>query len=140
MPKPRPLNQFIIDLQGLPADMQKELRNGVRRAATPIAKDARSRASWSTRIPGAITLEGSRSLNAATVRLKVNSNKAPHARPWEFGSGRNRNLRYRLFGQDVWFEKPTRAFLFPAVRAGAKGMEAEIAKSIEMVSRRAGFR
>lgn len=134
------LDRLVVDLGGVPRALQGEMRESLTRAAQPILMDARKRASWSTRIPQAITLKASVSQRAPGVRMVADSQQAPHARPWEFGSGRNRNLRFRLFGTNVWFEKEPRSFFFPAVRAGQAGVMEEINKSIDEVARRAGFR
>ncbi len=135
------LDSLIADLGKMPADLRKELRPAMRKAAEPILRDAKSRASWSSRIPGAIGLTASFTAKRPGVRMKVNSARAPHARPYEFGSGRNRNLRHPLFGnRDAWFEEPVRPFFFPAVQAGAAGVVEASSEAVQAAARRAGFR
>lgn len=141
MPRRGPLDELIVDLGKMPDDLRKELRPAFRKAAEPILRDAKSRASWSTRIPGAITLGTSFTARNPGVRMKVNSTKAPHARPFEFGSGRNRNLRHRVFGhQDRWVEQKVRPFFFPAVRAGEAGVVQQTNAAVMATARSAGFR
>ncbi len=53
-----------------------------------IARAARRNASWSSRIPGAISVESVKgNNNAQTITIKVDGNKAPHAVAFELGSG-----------------------------------------------------
>lgn len=141
MPRPGSLDQLIADLGAMPADLRRELRPAMRRAAQPILTDAKQRASWSSRIPGAIKIGTSFTARKPGVRLVVNSSKAPHARPYEFGSGRNRNLRHPVFGnREVWVEQSTRPFFFPAVRAGQAGAVREADLAVLTTARANGFR
>lgn len=136
-----PLETLIRDLAGLPAEIRRALRPALLRAARPILADAKRRASWSTRIPGAITLRTSFSQRDPGVRMVADAGKAPHARPFEHGSGRNLNLRHPLFGdRDRWFEEKPRPFFFPAVQAGASAVMAESNAAVMAAARAAGFR
>lgn len=135
------LDRLIADLEKMPAELRTQLRPALRRAAEPILQDARGRASWSSRIPGAISIKTSFTARNPGVRLVVNSNVAPHARPYEFGSGRNRNLRHPVFGhRDRWVEQRTRPFFFPAVQAGAEGVMRETSAAVLAAARASGFR
>jgi hypothetical protein len=134
-----PLDQLIADLGKIPAETRRQLRPAMKRAAEPILTDAKRRASWSTRIPKAITLRVSfQAGSRAGVRLVTDANKAPHARPFESGSGRNRNLRHRVFGKDIWVEQSTRPFFFPAARAGEDEVRRQARLAVLTAARTAG--
>lgn len=142
------LDRIIADFGKFPANVTRELRPALRKAAQPILRDAKQRASWSTRIPGAISLGASFTSRNPGVRLRVDASKAPHARPYEFGSGRNRNLRHPVFGRGgpanrrrwMWTEQQPRPFFFPAVHAGADGVVDETNAAVLAAARSAGFR
>lgn len=96
--------------------MRKELRRGLRVVGKSTEADAKANASWSTRIPGAITLRISTSSRVGGLFLRVNSQKAPHARPFEGLSSRTQYFRHPVFGNpDVWVAQKERRFLLPAV-------------------------
>lgn len=103
--------------------MRSELRRGLRLVGASTLSSAKGHASWSTRIPGAITLRVSTSSRSAGIYLRVDSAKAPHARPFEGLSSRTGFFRHPVFGDtDVWVAQRERRFLLPAVlenRAGA---------------------
>ena len=66
--------------------IKRELRKAVAEAGAEVISAIRAEASWSTRIPGATTLAPSFGARAVGVKIKVNSKKAPHARPLEMGT------------------------------------------------------
>lgn len=135
------LDRLIADLGKLPKELGRQLRPALRKAAQPILRDAKSRASWSSRIPGAISMKTSLSAKRPGVRLVTDSRAAPHARPYEFGSGRNRNLRHPVFGhRERWVEQSTRPFFFPAVEAGLSGVLEETNAAVIAAARANGFK
>ncbi|MGH3496316.1 MAG: HK97 gp10 family phage protein [Nocardioidaceae bacterium] len=103
----------------VPAELRAELRPKLRAAGTIVADQAKANASWSTRIPAAIGVRTSFGTRAGGVTIRVDSVKAPHARPYEglsAGGGRG-TFRHPVYGHDVWVTEATRPFLMPAVRA-----------------------
>lgn len=140
------LDHLIVDLGEIPKHLRRELRPALRRAAGPILQDARRRASWSTRIPGAIRITTSFSGRRPGVRLVVDSRKAPHARPYEMGSKRSRNLRHPVFADPdedredwTWVNEPRRPFFFPSVNDGKPGVVAESNAAVLAAVRARGF-
>lgn len=144
------LQELILDLGKVPAEVRRELRPALVRAAQPMLADARGRASWSSRIPGAISVQVSLASRNPGVRLVVNSAKAPHARPYEMGSKRNGRgtLRHPVFADAArqtreewtWVSQRTRPFLFAAADAGREGVMRETAAALAAAARTAGFR
>ncbi len=143
------LDALILDLGKIPADVTKELRTTLRRAAEPIKRDMQRRASWSTRIPGAIQIRTSLTASRPGVRIVVDSKKAPHARPWERGSKRNgpANLRHPVFADAerqtreewTWVTERTRPFFFPAVEVGRPAVIAASSAAVLAAARSNGF-
>jgi hypothetical protein len=102
-------------LAGLPKDIQRELRPRIRTISELVAAQARTNASWSTRIPGAISTRVSFGARTAGGAVVVNSAKAPHARPYEGLSARGGTFRHPVHGSDVWVSQATRPFLFESI-------------------------
>jgi hypothetical protein len=136
------LDALIADLGKMPAALGRELRPALRKAAQPILTDAKRRASWSSRIPAAISVRQSLGQRNPGVRLVVDAGRAPHARPLELGSSRNgQSVRHPVFGnREVWVQQRTRRFFFPAVYDGASEVADQSAAAVIAAARAAGFR
>jgi hypothetical protein len=65
----------------LPVELRAELRPRLLHAGSLVASAARSNASWSTRIPGAIRVGASFNSRTGGASIRVSAKKAPHARP-----------------------------------------------------------
>jgi hypothetical protein len=73
--------------------------------------------------------------------LRINAEKAAHARPFEGLSRGGRNVfRHRVFGTDTWVSQQTRPFLVPAVNAARAQAQEDIGFAVDDVARLAGFR
>lgn len=124
----------VADLQAMPKEIRKQLRPALKQAADPIVSAARGNASWSTRIPAAIS---TRVLKRG-VEIRVSQKKAPHARPYEGLSGMT--FRHPVFGdRDVWVAQRARPFLLPAVRAHRDEVRKAVTDVVEQVARDHGF-
>jgi hypothetical protein len=66
--------------------IRKNLRAGIKKAGSGVLDRVKAKAAWSSRIPGATSLSIRYKQDAASVRIQVNHNKAPHARPYELGN------------------------------------------------------
>ena len=109
-------DQMRAMLNGLPADIQRELRPALKDAGDIVARQARANASWSSRIPGAISVRASFGARSAGATVVVDSAAAPHARPYEGVDG-NSTFRHPVHGSDRWVSQTVRPFLMPAGRA-----------------------
>ena len=104
------------DFRDVPASM----RAGVARRLRPIGEstvaDARQRASWSSRIPGAISLRVQFTGKNPGLTITVDHTKAPHGRAFE---GIVYDVfRHPLFGdRDHWYDQKARPYVWPAVQA-----------------------
>jgi hypothetical protein len=134
------VKKLIQDLGELPEELRKQLGPELLRAARPILEDARRRADWSSRIPGAMWLRMSRSRKNPGVRLGVSTLKAPHARLYEFGQDR-RGFRHPVFGnRELWVQEQVRPYLIPAVKAGRDGFLEAADRAAATAARRRGWR
>jgi hypothetical protein len=133
------LDALIADLGKIPPELRRHLRPAMRKAARPILADAKRRASWSSRIPGAISIRTSMSQRNPGVRLVVDAAKAPHARPFE--GTRGGQFRHPVWGnREVWVSQRARPFFFPAVYAHRDDVAREANSAVLAAARSAGFR
>lgn len=133
------IRRLIRDLDGIPRDLRRQLRPGLRTAGRMVADQAKVNASWSTRIPGAIRVSV-RFSGTPGVSVIVDKRKAPHGRPHEHG-GRPGTFRHPLFGdRSRWYSQRARPFLAPAAEAKSRAAAREIHRVVDRVTRDAGFR
>ena len=132
---------LVGELGQMPPTIRAELRKGLKDAGQFALAKARANASWSTRIPAAMSLRTSTSASNAGVFIRVDSAKAPHARPYEGIGSRGDSFRHPVPGdRDVWVRQLTRPFLVPAVRdTRPKVTEAGI-NAVRVAAQHAGFR
>ncbi|MFB9378596.1 HK97 gp10 family phage protein [Kineococcus gynurae] len=134
-------------LRRTPEELRTEIRQALRQAATPILADARRRASWSRRIPGAISTRVSFTGKNAGVRLQVDATRAPHGRPYEgiVARGQRKGFRHPVYAEGghraqwKWVTSPYRPFLAPAVQAASAATETRLLEAVDGVLRRRGF-
>jgi hypothetical protein len=126
---------FSLQLRDVPKELRPELRRNIIDAADVIAAAARSNASWSSRIPDAISTRV-RFGTGSAVQIVVNSAKAPHARPFEGIGQRADTFRHPVFGRDIWVEQPQRPFLVPAVQQHEDAVVRGVQSAIDAVFKR----
>jgi hypothetical protein len=120
-------------------ELKERLRPAMRNAGESIRRDMQQRASYSTRIPGAIRMTTSFSARSGGVKFRVDSKRAPHARVLERGNlgGRHSTFRHPVFARSsnrsdwVWATQQTRPFFFPALKAGGRDMRKQITGAVQ---------
>lgn len=147
------------DLYKMGPTGRRALTRRIREIGQPMAADARRRASWSKRIPGAISVRpvSYAASGRVGVALRVSAAAAPHARPYEGlgqGSGGNTayegwgmfggsggSFRHPVFGHRdrKWAIQGTRPYAWPAVNAAAASGREHIAAAYEEAARKHGF-
>lgn len=134
------LARLARDLHRMGPAGRRRLRNAFVAAGGPLEADARSRASWSSRIPAAISVRPlmSDTRGMVGVQLRVSAANAPHARPYE-GMGQGGHFRHPVYGRDVWVSQATRPYAFPAVKATADKILPAIGDAYEAAARECGF-
>ena len=68
------------------AGVKKRLREAVSLAGVDLVSAIKAEASWSARIPGATSIGTTFGAKKASIRIRVDKKKAPHARGLEFGN------------------------------------------------------
>ena len=68
------------------AAVKKNLRAAVAESGVELVSAIRAEAAWSSRIPGATSIATTFGVKAASIRVRVDKRKAPHARPLEMGN------------------------------------------------------
>ncbi len=128
------------DLGKIEPELRKKLRPALKTAAEPIVADAKQRASWSARIPRAITLSIRFAKRDPGVSMRVRRTIAPHGRPYE-GIRGNATFRHPVFGhRDRWVSQDTKPYLAPAAEAGMDGALAATVAAVDETAREHGFR
>lgn len=118
--------------------MHKEVRPRLAEAGQKVKASAAANASWSSRIPGALTSRVRLTGNRPGVYVQASSAKAPHARPFEGMTGRN-PFRHPVYGnQNVWVAQAARPFLVPALRENDAEVKASMNEAVMAAFRKAG--
>lgn len=134
------VTQLSRDLRKMPLATRKQLRRKFEQAGQGALSDAKSRASWSHRIPAAISGKGTATADKVGYELRASSAQAPHARPYE-GMGGGGTFRHPVYGnRENWVSQATRPYLYPAVRGRMGAITAAIADAAEQAARECGFR
>lgn len=125
--------------------LRRSVRDAANGAGTKMLAEARSNASWSSKVPRATTLRTSFGVRSAGVTMKTDRKRVPYAYYYERGSKNSggRYVKHPIYGsQDenaradvrsrydnkaTWRQTPTRPFFF---KAGTKGRE-EFVKNLQ---------
>lgn len=126
------LKAFTRDLRKANKALPKKLQAQMKQAGDVVADDARSRASWSSRIPGSIRTGAS----AKGAYIKAGGAAAPHAAAYETAG----QFRHPVFGRDTWVEEQGRPFMVPALEARESDIEAAAVAALDAFIADAGFR
>lgn len=136
---------LINDLRGMGPKVVRNLNKNFKDAAEIVAAEARSNASWSTRIPKALKVRAARSRRFPGAEIYVSASEAPHARPYEHGDGRRtdsfRHPVYKREGRpNVWVQQATRPFVRPAFKSKGFAFTHACNRAVNEAAREAGFR
>lgn len=128
----------------IPKELRRLLRPELREAGEDLAGQARSNASWSTKIPGATKVRVSFARRRPGVSVVVDKKLAPNARPFERGGSRG-TFRHPVFKTErrrrtAWVSQEARPFLAPAARSKERPTVRKIRRVVDRVTREAGFR
>lgn len=128
------ITRLARELGKVPLELRRELRPKLKASAAHVVTDMKGRASYSDRIPGAISMTVSFAARRGGVTIRVNSRRAPNARVLERGNDGSRSdtFRHPVFGnRDRWVSQATRPFFFPAVKAGRPQLQKNIADAVQ---------
>lgn len=118
------------------------IRNGVRRAAAPVASavKAGAEAQGLSRAAAATTVAFSSTQKQITATVRTNLRRAPYARALEYGSQGRRGVadRHPVFGRDVWVDQPLRPYFWAAVGRSSNTSRTVILAALRDAMRVAG--
>ncbi|WP_405149435.1 HK97 gp10 family phage protein [Sphaerisporangium sp. NBC_01403] len=134
------IRKLAKDLGKIPAELRKELRPELKKAAEPIATDARGRASWSARIPRAIAVSMHLNKRDPGVSIRVRASMAPHGRAYEGITGASHFVHPVHGHRDRTVSEETRPYVAPAVDAATDEVVDAVAQTVDRVAREQGFR
>ena len=113
-------------------EVAKDLKGSLRRAGEIVAADARSRAGFSSRIPGTVKVR----VSGPSVSVVAGGSGAPGAAPLE-NRGRSGTFRHPVFGnRDVWVAQEAHPFLVPAADAQMGRIVAAVEQAVDDALRR----
>jgi hypothetical protein len=141
-----PDQQIAADMRALPEATRKAVRPQLRAAGAMIVNDAKSRANWSTRIPGTIRMTTSFRNEREGVTIIAGNASAPHSRPYEDISGRGK-FRHPVFADATnktrggwrWVTQASRPFLLPAAQANEGAATAAVRSALDEAAASIGF-
>lgn len=134
------LGDVLRDIRGVKGATSRNMAKEMKGAGKKILADARSRASWSSRIPGALAIHVTRNRGAQGIDVVGKTSKAPHLRLYEFGRG-GKSFRAPLYGdREHWYSHSTRPFIVPAIAKNAKEFREAVLKSATDAFKQAGFK
>jgi hypothetical protein len=132
------LQALIRDLGAIPPTVRKTMRPAVAEAGRRVLAQMKRDSSWSSRIPGAILMRAATG-GTVGVTFRVNSGRAPHARPYEH-DGAPGTFRHPVFGnREVWVSQAARPFFYRAVQDNADAVVEALGDAIEQAAREHGF-
>jgi len=130
--------QLRRDLLKVPQEAQRGLRRAVREIGSDVQQTSQANASWSSRIPGAHFMRVSLSQSRPGVFIRVDHNKAPHARPYE--GILQWTFRHPVYGdRENWVEQQSRPYLVPALESNEGQAFTAIRSTVDEVLSKLGL-
>lgn len=140
------LRKVYADLKAANSSLTVELRRGVKNAAAPLANAVKVEASWSTRIPGAVKTKATFTARKTSVSIYVDPKMAPEAAPLNHGD-RGGTFRRPVFADAdeersdwTWVSQQARPFMLAAIQPHFRDADVAMAKVLDTIARKAGFR
>jgi hypothetical protein len=125
-------------LSRMPKEFRAETRKILRGAAGPFLSDAQAAASWSSRVPGSLSVRVSLGARRPGVSIRASLKVAEHARVYEGILGDT--FAHPLFGDDAhWYRQLARPYLLPALDRQSDRIVDEVTTALDDISRRAGL-
>ncbi len=132
------VSQLQKDLYRMSPALRRRLGKQIRDLGKGMESDARSNASWSSRIPGAISISGTVTADAVGVALRVRTAGAPHARAYE-GLDGEASFRHPVYGGRTWVTQGTRPYARPAQEKAGDKLPQAAEQAIQEAAAEAGF-
>ena len=127
--------RVAAELRAAAGRLPDALRRGVRAAADPIAAGIRAEASWSTRIPRAVSVHASGKGAAVTIDPSI----APEAAALN-NRGQAGMFTHPVYGNDWTVQQRARPFLAAGAGRGQAEADRRMAAILTQWERAAGFK
>lgn len=125
-------------LARIPQQFQPRARRMMRVAGQEMLGDAIGNASWSSRVPGSLSLRVSLNGNRIGIAIRASLKTAAHARVYEGILGDT--FKHPLFGdREFWYTQAARPYLLPAVERQSDQIVAELTRIVDDVNAQAGL-
>lgn len=129
------------DLRALGGQVSRNVNKQYKSAVGVVAADARSRASWSTRIPAAMRVRTASSKVHPGADIVVSG--VPHHRLYEgLTKGGGKAFRHKTYGRGGatgWVSQRTRPYIRPAVAAGREALKTAVDTAVIEAAREQGW-
>lgn len=134
------LRQLSKDLRKIgDKELSKQLRSGLKKSGEIVAASARSKSSWSARIPGSIRVV----VQPKGVAVRAGGKTAPHAITFE-GKNNGEARRHPVFARGdrsdwTWAPQDPRPFLKPALASNLDKVVQVVGDELEVAFLQNGF-
>lgn len=136
----RALSQLARDLKGIDNELRKDLMRRMRKALDPAKNAVKQEASWSSRIPGAVSGRVGYRRNGVVARIVVNAAKAPEAAPIN-NNDREGTFRHPVWGnRSNWVSQQARPFMKRGAERAQPDVIREVSEVFTDVARHLKFR
>lgn len=139
---PEDIRGLVNHLRAIDKEAIQDVNKKVRPIGRAVVSDAKSRASYSRRIPGAIRMR----TNIANrgnpgITIRVLAAQAPHGRLLEgIARGHTSHISHPVFGnRKKWVRQPTRPYLRPAMQQRRSDFLNAAREGVHDAARRHGF-
>ena len=132
---PDPWDVIATDAHALVPATMAAVRPRLRMGGELVARGARGRAAWSTRIPSTVRVHET----GDAVQVSAGGSAAPHAAPYEHG-GTPGTFRHMVFGhRDRWVTQQARPFLGPSFDVTEPTVTTLVTSTLDTVASQLGF-
>lgn len=126
----------LAELQAAAQDLRPTIRRAAKLALPVVAQSIRAKAAWSSRIPGAVGVERTRSGG----HIVIDPDVAPEAAPLN-NRDRAGEFEHPVYGQeDVIVSQPARPFFAAGAAAAQASVDRIMQDALKQWERSAGFK
>lgn len=131
-------SDLLRALGRIPKELHREVRPRLRELGQDTMREAQANASWSSRIPRALSVRVSLNSRRPGVSIRASLKVAPHARALE--GILDDPFKHPVFGDETtWVAQRARPYLLPATHAAGPRLRQTVVELLDEVHRRVGL-
>lgn len=131
-------SDLLRALRRIPKELHRGVRKPLRELGLDTMREAQTNASWSSRIPRALSVRVSLASNRPGVSIRASLKAAPHARALE--GIIDDPFKHPVFGDySTWVSQAARPYLLPATHAAGPRLRQTVVDILDDVHRRVGL-